>query len=110
MTLVVKELRRVLDALGCDPAVLWSFAGVGDVLLTGLCDTSRNRTIGLMMGKGVPIDLVRSDFVAEGVRAVDALETHLGDKVATPLLDAVAAVLHGRAAPASMFEAFAVAE
>lgn len=108
-TLVVKELRRVLDALGCDPAVLWSFAGVGDILLTGLCDTSRNRTIGLMMGKGVPIDLVASDFVAEGVRAVDALEAHLGGNLATPLLDAVSAVLHGRAAPASIFEAFGVA-
>ena len=108
-TLVIKELRRVLDALGCDPAVLWSFAGVGDILLTGLCDTSRNRTIGLMMGKGVPIDLVRSDFVAEGVRAVDALEAHLGGKVETPLLDAVAAVLHGRAAPSSIFATFGMA-
>lgn len=105
-TLVIKELRRVLDALGCDPAVLWSFAGVGDILLTGLCDTSRNRTIGLMMGKGVPIDLVRSDFVAEGVRAVDALEAHLGGRCATPLLDAVAAVLHGRSPPTAVFEAF----
>ena len=104
-TLVIKELRRVLASLGCDPAVLWSFAGVGDILLTGLCDTSRNRTIGLMMGKGIPIDLVRSDFVAEGVRAVDALEAHLGD-VETPLLDAVAEVLHGRAGPARIFDAF----
>ena len=72
-----------------------------------------NRTIGLMMGKGVPIDLVASDFVAEGVRAVDALEAHLGGPggkgVATPLLDAVAAVLHGRAPPAQLFEAFAAA-
>jgi glycerol-3-phosphate dehydrogenase (NAD(P)+) len=112
-TLVIQELRGVLHALGCAPDVLWSFAGVGDVLLTGLCDTSRNRTIGLMMGKGVPIDLVASDFVAEGVRAVDALEAHLGAgphrRAATPLLDAVAAVLHGRAAPAHVFEAFGVA-
>lgn len=105
-TLVIKELRRILDRLGCHPDVLWSFAGVGDILLTGLCDTSRNRTIGLMMGKGIPIDLVRSDFVAEGVRAVDALEAHL-DGMDTPLLDAVAEVLHGRAQPASIFDAFA---
>lgn len=108
-TLVIKELRGVLDALGCAPEVLWSFAGVGDILLTGLCDTSRNRTIGLMMGKGVPIDLVASDFVAEGVRAVDALEAHLDGGVATPLLDAVAAVLHGRAAPSHVFDAFGLA-
>lgn len=112
-TLVIKELRGVLAALDCDPQVLWSFAGVGDILLTGLCDTSRNRTIGLMMGKGVPIDLVASDFVAEGVRAVDALEKHLAQArpggVATPLLDAVAAVLHGRAAPSHVFDAFGAA-
>ncbi len=104
-TLVIKELRRLLDALGCHPDVLWSFSGVGDILLTGLCDTSRNRTIGLMMGKGIPIDLVRSDFVAEGVRAVEALEAHCGH-VATPLLDAVAEVLHGRQGPAHIFEQF----
>ncbi|MBB5716052.1 NAD(P)H-dependent glycerol-3-phosphate dehydrogenase [Sphingomonas aerophila] len=104
-TLVIKELRRVLDAMGCHPDVLWSFSGVGDILLTGLCDTSRNRTIGLMMGKGIPIDLVRSDFVAEGVRAVDALEAHCGH-VDTPLLDAVAEVLHGRQGPAHIFEQF----
>jgi len=104
-TLVIKELRAVLGSLGCHPDVLWSFAGVGDILLTGLCDPSRNRTIGLMMGKGIPIDLVRSDFVAEGVRAVDALEAHLGE-VDTPLLDAVAEVLHGRAGPAHIFDAF----
>ena len=113
-TLVIKELRGVLAALGCVPEVLWSFAGVGDILLTGLCDTSRNRTIGLMMGKGVPIDLVASDFVAEGVRAVDALEAHLGEahpggRAATPLLDAVAAVLHGRAAPSHVFDTFGTA-
>lgn len=105
-TLVIKELRRLLDALGCHADVLWSFAGVGDILLTGLCDTSRNRTIGLMMGKGIPIDLVRSDFVAEGVRAVDALEAHCGH-VDTPLLDAVAEVLHGRQGPAHIFDQFA---
>ncbi|WP_139198036.1 NAD(P)H-dependent glycerol-3-phosphate dehydrogenase [Sphingomonas gellani] len=104
-TLVIKELKRLLDALGCHPDVLWSFSGVGDILLTGLCDTSRNRTIGLMMGKGIPIDLVRSDFVAEGVRAVDALEAHCG-QVDTPLLDAVAEVLHGRQGPAHIFERF----
>ncbi|WP_174292800.1 NAD(P)H-dependent glycerol-3-phosphate dehydrogenase [Sphingomonas bacterium] len=108
-TLVIKELRGVLDRLGCAPEVLWSFAGVGDILLTGLCDTSRNRTIGLMMGKGVPIDLVASDFVFEGVRAVDALEQHLGGGAATPLLDAVSAVLHGRAAPSHVFDAFGLA-
>lgn len=105
-TLVVKEVRGVLDALGCTPDVLWSFAGVGDILLTGLCDTSRNRTIGLMMGKGIPIDLVASDFVAEGVRAVDTLQAHLGGLIATPLLDAVAEVLHGRAPPSHIFSAF----
>ena len=104
-TLVMREMRTILTALRCDPDVLLSFAGIGDTMLTGLCDTSRNRTLGMMIGKGIPIDLVRADFLAEGVRAVEALRAHL-DGVDAPLLRAVSDVLAHHADPVRVFEVF----
>ncbi|HEU0066885.1 MAG TPA: NAD(P)H-dependent glycerol-3-phosphate dehydrogenase, partial [Sphingomonas sp.] len=104
-TLVVRELRTILCALGYGEGVVTSFAGIGDTLLTGLCDTSRNRTLGLMIGKGIPLDTGRSDFLAEGVRAVAAIEAHLSG-IHTPLLHTVADVLAGRVPPTAIFDTF----
>lgn len=104
-TLVLRELRTILTGLGYDEGVVTSFAGVGDTLLTGLCDTSRNRTLGLMVGKGIPLDTSRSDFLAEGVRAVAAIESHL-EGIHTPILHTVADVLAGRKTPVAIFETF----
>lgn len=104
-TLVIRELRTIILGLGYDESVVTSFAGVGDTLLTGLCDTSRNRTLGLMIGKGIPLDTTRSDFLAEGVRAVAAIEAHL-EGIHTPVLHTVADVLAGRKPPTAIFETF----
>ncbi len=104
-TLVLRELRAILTGLGYGESVVTSFAGVGDTLLTGLCDTSRNRTLGLMVGKGIPLDTNRSDFLAEGVRAVAAIEAHL-QGIHTPILHTVADVLAGRKTPVAIFETF----
>ncbi|WP_374943490.1 NAD(P)H-dependent glycerol-3-phosphate dehydrogenase [Sphingomonas sp.] len=104
-TLVIRELRTILLGLGYDEGVVTSFAGIGDTLLTGLCDTSRNRTLGLMIGKGIPLDTTRSDFLAEGVRAVAAIEAHLAG-IHTPLLHTVADVLAARKPPTAIFETF----
>lgn len=104
-TLVLRELSTIMTGLGYDPKVVTSFAGVGDTLLTGLCDTSRNRTLGLMIGKGIPLDTTRSDFLAEGVRAVAAIESHL-QGIHTPILHTVADVLAGRKTPVAIFETF----
>lgn len=104
-TLVLRELRTILTGLHYDESVVTSFAGVGDTLLTGLCDTSRNRTLGLMIGKGIPLDTSRSDFLAEGVRAVAAIESHL-EGLHTPILHTVADVLAGERTPVAIFETF----
>jgi glycerol-3-phosphate dehydrogenase (NAD(P)+) len=103
VTLVLREMRAILAGLGLDEGVMLSFAGVGDTLLTGLCDTSRNRTLGLMLGKGLTIDPARSDFLTEGVRAVETLRAHLHG-IDAPFLKAVADVLAGRETPTHVFE------
>lgn len=104
LTFVFREMSRILSALGLDPRVMMSFAGVGDTLLTGLCDTSRSRTWGLMIGKGA-IDLKQVADAFDSLRTVAILRGHLGD-APTPLLDAVVAVMDGGAAPSSIVRAF----
>lgn len=102
---IVKEIGVLLRRLDCDGSALLCHCGLGDTLLTGLCDTSRNRTLGFMMGKGIPIDPNRSGFLAEGVRAVATLHRR-GGGPDTPLLEAILDILEGRAAPISVLGVF----
>lgn len=105
VTLILKEMRAILEGLDYPVDAMMSYAGVGDTLLTGLCDTSRNRTLGLMLGKGIPIDPLRSNFLAEGARAVSILRGQ-APQVQAPLLDAVLAILENEAPPMSIFNIF----
>ncbi|MFL1462853.1 NAD(P)H-dependent glycerol-3-phosphate dehydrogenase [Roseococcus sp. DSY-14] len=101
ITRVLAEARQVMEVLGFDPGVVSLYCGVGDILLTGSCDTSRNRTLGLMIGKGIPVDPNRPDFLAEGVRSVRIIAEHLPPGAA-PLIGALTAVLDGAIPPGEM--------
>jgi len=70
MSKILKEARNVLIALDVSPEILDNYCGTGDILLTGLCETSRNRTFGIMLGKGVIVDSSCNNFLAEGARSV----------------------------------------
>lgn len=64
------ELARLGVALGADPLTFQGLAGVGDLVLTCTGDLSRNRTLGLRLGRGEKLaDITASTpMVAEGVR------------------------------------------
>jgi glycerol-3-phosphate dehydrogenase (NAD(P)+) len=68
VSMIVKEIRAILEALGYGTEALFSYCGLGDTLMTGFCDTSRNRTFGIMIGKEIPIDVNRSAFISESNR------------------------------------------
>lgn len=54
------------------------YAGIGDILLTGLNDQSRNRTLGLMIGKSfIEPSLVGNSVVVEGVRSIKLIKDKL---------------------------------
>src|SRR5581483_9501853 len=91
------EITRIAVRLGADPTTLMGLAGMGDLVLTCTGDSSRNRTVGLALGRGRRLADVLHGMpqVAEGVttaRAAHALARRLG--VDTPLIDEVYAVLH----------------
>lgn len=63
------ETGRLLAALGGRRETLMGLSGLGDLVLTCTGDLSRNRTVGLELARGRPLDSVLGDLghVAEGV-------------------------------------------
>jgi glycerol-3-phosphate dehydrogenase (NAD(P)+) len=64
------EVARLAAKLGGDPRTASGLSGVGDLVLTCTGDLSRNRTVGLRLGKGETLSAILADMkmVAEGVK------------------------------------------
>jgi glycerol-3-phosphate dehydrogenase (NAD(P)+) len=64
------EITRLGVALGANPVTFLGLSGVGDLVLTCTGDLSRNRRVGLEIGRGKSIEDVLAGLtqVAEGVR------------------------------------------
>jgi len=96
------EIARLGVRMGGGPETFMGLTGVGDLVLTATGDLSRNRTVGLRLAQGIPLEKALSDLghVAEGVhsaRAALALATRHG--VEMPITEAVCAVLFEGLAP-----------
>jgi glycerol-3-phosphate dehydrogenase (NAD(P)+) len=63
------EMTRLGTALGAKPATFAGLAGIGDLVLTCTGSLSRNRAVGVAVGKGATLDeaLAGKETVAEGV-------------------------------------------
>ena len=64
------EMTRLGVAMGANPVTFLGLSGVGDLVLTCTGDLSRNRRVGLEIGRGRPVKEVLAGLtqVAEGVR------------------------------------------
>lgn len=97
LTRSLAEIGRLTRKLGGEPETLAGLAGVGDLILTCTGDLSRNRTVGLQIGRGTSLAAVLSGMrsVAEGVRttraAVDLAARH---GVEMPIAVAVYSILY----------------
>ncbi len=65
----VNEMRKFLMLFNCDSSTIFKYCGMGDLGLTSLNDLSRNRTLGLLVGKGFLQDN-KSTTVIEGYRTI----------------------------------------
>ena len=74
LTRGLSEMSRLGSALGADPRTFSGLAGMGDLVLTCTGGLSRNRTLGVRLGKGEKLDdiLKGAKAVAEGVRTAKA--------------------------------------
>lgn len=64
------EMKRLGTNLRADPATFSGLSGLGDLVLTCTGNLSRNRSVGLKLGKGLSLERIVSemDMVAEGVK------------------------------------------
>src|SRR3954469_7824992 len=97
MTRGLAELVRLAVKKGANPLTLSGLAGMGDLVLTCTGELSRNRTVGLGLGRGQKLSEVLAGMtqVAEGVRTAKSandLASKLG--VDMPLHDAVYRILY----------------
>lgn len=69
------EMTRLGIAMGAEPATFAGLSGLGDLVLTCTGELSRNRTVGLRLGKGEKLkDILASmKMVAEGVKTTKAV-------------------------------------
>jgi glycerol-3-phosphate dehydrogenase (NAD(P)+) len=96
------EISRLACAMGGRRETLAGLSGLGDLVLTCTGSLSRNRHVGIELGRGRPLDEILSGMrmVAEGVRTTTAALS-LGERygVELPIAAQMADVLAGRKPP-----------
>ena len=76
LTKAFTEIRILLKALGGLEDTLFLGCGYGDFGLTAMNDLSRNRTLGLLIGKGFyNIDVNKSSVVLEGLKTIELISS-----------------------------------
>jgi glycerol-3-phosphate dehydrogenase (NAD(P)+) len=99
----LNEMLRLNIAIGGRPETLMGLAGLGDLVLTCTGDLSRNRRLGLALGRGQTLeDAVREiGQVVESVQTADeVMRLAQRHHVELPIAENVRDVLHGDIAPA----------
>ena len=91
------ELARLGIALGGSPLTFSGLAGMGDLVATCISDKSRNRTVGVELGRGRSLEDVVNEMhmVAEGVKTTRAvLDLAAIHGLEMPIAEQVGAVLY----------------
>ncbi|MFA8451115.1 MAG: NAD(P)H-dependent glycerol-3-phosphate dehydrogenase [Bacteroidales bacterium] len=70
-TRAINEMKKILIDFGGSEETIFNYCGLGDFSLTALNDLSRNRTLGLLIGKGFFDDSISDKVVLEGKIAVN---------------------------------------
>ena len=96
------EISRIAVRMGANPLTLMGLSGLGDLVLTCTGDLSRNRRVGMELGKGRALEQVLADMtqVAEGVktaRSARDLSRKVG--VELPICDQVHAIMYEGKSP-----------
>jgi glycerol-3-phosphate dehydrogenase (NAD(P)+) len=100
----LSEMTRLAVALGGRRDTLSGLAGLGDLLLTATGALSRNRSVGVELGKGrkLPEILSQMRMVAEGIGTTSAtLALARRYKLDMPITEQMYSVLHEARAPSA---------
>lgn len=102
------EISRLACAEGGRRDTLAGLSGLGDLVLTCTGHLSRNRHVGIELGRGRPLKEILGGMrmVAEGVRTTGAaLALGASHGIELPITSQMAAVLEGRRSPREAVEA-----
>ena len=91
------EITRLAVRLGAERQTLAGLSGIGDLVLTCTGDLSRNRTVGLRLGRGERLDAIVASMreVAEGVRNTRSVRDLAGSvNVEMPITEQVYELLY----------------
>ncbi|MBW1765700.1 MAG: NAD(P)-dependent glycerol-3-phosphate dehydrogenase [Deltaproteobacteria bacterium] len=91
------EITRLGVAMGANPLTFAGLTGMGDLVLTCTGDLSRNRTLGLKIGKGMNLKDIMGgmNMVAEGVKtSISAYQLAKKMDVEMPIISQVYDVLY----------------
>lgn len=104
----LSEITRLGVAMKGDPLTFLGLAGIGDLVATCAAPTSRNRSVGVELGRGRRIEeiMTKMKMVAEGVGSTPAvLELASRCGVEMPIAERVGAILRGECTPAELVPA-----
>ena len=96
------EMSRLGVARGALPHTFMGLSGLGDLTLTCTGDLSRNRQVGLRLGRGEKLEHITASLgmVAEGIKTTAAIhELARRLKVDAPLTEAVYSILYEGSEP-----------
>ena len=71
LTNAINEMRYIISKFGGKEDTMFHYCGFGDFSLTALNDMSRNRTLGLLIGKGFFTNYISEKVTLEGKIAVN---------------------------------------
>jgi glycerol-3-phosphate dehydrogenase (NAD(P)+) len=107
------EMTRFGIALGARAETFMGLTGIGDLILTATGDLSRNRKVGLALGRGATMEAAVADLghVAEGVNSAHAVLARARQcHINMPITEAVCAVIDGALTPSEALHALLARE
>ena len=102
ITQAMQEMNDIIVSQGGQPGTVYSLAGFGDAILTGMSAISRNRRLGEKLGSGLSLDEAKKE-VGMVIESIDNIEVayELGKihNVYMPIVETVYQVIYEKLDP-----------
>ena len=96
ITLATKEIADLIKCLGGDVNTIFSFAGIGDLILTCSSKESRNYTLGNMLGKNIDTKDYINNTTIEGLYTLKAvMDIAKKNNINMPIIMMINSVING---------------